>query len=170
MKDGMRIVRSKLDHLCSRLTVSCFGKMRVMKDKRLLQDLGCILLLGLLYLALGFIGVGCPIKFHTGVSCLGCGMTRAWISVLRLRFGEAFSFHPLWPLPLIWLIVFYCKKRFDHFNVWLFRAVNIAFIVAFVIVYIKRLTDPSDTIVVFEPKNGFIYRIAHFVMLQLEAI
>lgn len=170
MKDGMRIVRSKPDHMCRRLTVPGFGKMRGMKDKRLLQDLGCILTLGLLYLALGLIGVGCPIKFHTGVSCLGCGMTRAWISVLRLRFGDAFSYHPLWPVPLIWLIMFSCKKRLDRFNVWLFKAVDITFIAAFVIVYIMRMADPSDTIVVFEPENGFIYKAAHFVMLQFEAI
>ena len=155
----MRIFCWNPDQTCIGSIISGFGKMGVMKDKRLLQDLGCILVLGLLYLALGYIGVGCPIKYHTGVSCLGCGMTRAWISVLTLRFDEAFSYHPLWPLPLICLILFYFKKRLDHFNVWLFRAVNIVFIVAFVIVYIRRLADPLDTIVVFEPKNGFIYRI-----------
>lgn len=141
-----------------------------MKDKRLLQDLRCILILGLVYLMLGLIGVGCPIKFQTGVSCLGCGMTRAWICVFRLHFGEAFSYHPLWPVPLIWLIVLYYKRLQRHYNLWLFRAVDIVFASAFVIVYLIRMADPSDTIVVFEPKNGLIYKVAHFVVLQFEEL
>ena len=30
-------------------------------------------------------GIGCPIKFWTGVSCPGCGMTRAWLAALSGR-------------------------------------------------------------------------------------
>ena len=48
------------------------------------------------------VGIGCPIKFLTGVSCPGCGMTRAWASVAALDFARAFAYHPLFFLgPLI---------------------------------------------------------------------
>lgn len=37
----------------------------------------------------------CPFQFIWGINCPGCGMTRAWISVLRLDFKAAFQYHPL---------------------------------------------------------------------------
>ncbi len=47
-------------------------------------------------------GIGCPIKFWTGVSCPGCGMTRAWLAALSGRFDLAMAYHPLfWMIPLI---------------------------------------------------------------------
>lgn len=41
----------------------------------------------------------CPIKFFTGFDCPGCGLTRAFSSVLILDFQSAFDYH-----PLFWLI------------------------------------------------------------------
>ena len=40
--------------------------------------------------------VPCPIKHVTGISCAGCGMSRAFASALTLNFAEAFRYHPLW--------------------------------------------------------------------------
>ena len=40
--------------------------------------------------------IPCPIKFLTGISCPGCGMSRACLSALCLDFEQAFSYHPLW--------------------------------------------------------------------------
>ena len=37
-----------------------------------------------LYVALHLIGITCPIKYLTGISCPGCGMSRAYICLLRL--------------------------------------------------------------------------------------
>lgn len=37
-----------------------------------------------LYVILESFGVTCPIKYITGISCAGCGMSRAWIALLHL--------------------------------------------------------------------------------------
>lgn len=56
-------------------------------------------------IALHVTGIGCPIKFVTGVSCPGCGMTRAWLSALGGRLDLALAYHPLfWVLPLVFLL------------------------------------------------------------------
>lgn len=51
-----------------------------------------------LYVVLENLGITCPIKFFTGISCAGCGMSRAWLSVLRLDMAGAFRYHPLFLL------------------------------------------------------------------------
>ena len=53
---------------------------------------------------LGFIAVWgvdgfCPFKRLTGIPCPGCGMTRAWLCALRMDFGGALYWHPLFWLP-----------------------------------------------------------------------
>lgn len=54
-----------------------------------------------------FTGEGCPIFWLTGVECPMCGMTRAHLAALRLDFAAAFSFHPLFPVgvPFILLLM-----------------------------------------------------------------
>lgn len=44
--------------------------------------------------------VVCPLPLATGIPCPGCGITRATAHAAHLEFGEAFRFHPLWPLIL----------------------------------------------------------------------
>ncbi len=47
--------------------------------------------------------ISCPVLEITGVRCLGCGMTRAWLSVLRLDFAAAFSYHAMfWAVPVLY--------------------------------------------------------------------
>ena len=53
------------------------------------------LIIFFVYGVLTILGIGCPIKYLTGISCAGCGMTRAWRCVLKLDFARAFSYHPL---------------------------------------------------------------------------
>ena len=53
---------------------------------------------------------GCPIRLVTGVSCAGCGMTRAWLSVLRLDLRQAFYYHPLFLLPPVGAALWLCRK------------------------------------------------------------
>ena len=62
-------------------------------------------------LILYFTGIGCPIKFATGISCPGCGMTRAWLAALQGNFGLAFAMHPLfWCVPLAFALVLFWDK------------------------------------------------------------
>ncbi len=47
--------------------------------------------------------IGCPLRQLFGIKCPMCGMTRAFLRLLRLDFRGAFSLHPLWPLALVLL-------------------------------------------------------------------
>ena len=58
------------------------------------QDLAALAAVAALYAALHFLGVGCPIKAVTGVSCAGCGMTRAAYLLLHGHPGLALRQNP----------------------------------------------------------------------------
>ena len=83
-----------------------------------------------LYVILESFGVTCPIKYITGISCAGCGMSRAWISLLHFNIHDAFMYHPLFFLPPI-----------------------------VVIVYLYRMFIGDGNVVVFEPQNNIVFRI-----------
>lgn len=56
----------------------------------------------------------CPFRFFFGVSCPGCGMTRALISLFKFDLVSAFYFHPLvFIMPFIsaYIIARVLKKR-----------------------------------------------------------
>lgn len=123
------------------------------------RDLKGILIIGLFYILIEAVGVTCPIKFLTGVSCAGCGMSRAWLSLFRGDVLLALSFHPLLllPVPAVLLLVFRNKLPPRLYAVVLWTIA-----VAFVSAYILRMLDPADTVVVFCPREGFIWRAAEF--------
>ena len=107
------------------------------------------------YAVLFAFGITCPIKWITGVSCPGCGMTRAWVRVLHLDLHGAWDFHPLfWSVPLLICAYFIGKHRP---LVWKL-SISVA-VVLFIIVYLFRMLDAAGSVVVFEPHNGFVYRI-----------
>ena len=65
------------------------------------------------------------------VPCFGCGMTRAFVSALRLDFASAFSYHPMfWSLPLIALYYWRDGKVFksEKGNTFVFFALFIGFL------------------------------------------
>ena len=53
------------------------------------------LLLGVYVAFITLTGIGCPIRFSTGISCPGCGMSRAVLLLLSGHFQAAFQMHPL---------------------------------------------------------------------------
>lgn len=63
------------------------------KKENRVHIVSAIAVVVLLYLILEGFGITCPIKFLTGISCAGCGMSRAWIAVFYLYFARAFYFH-----------------------------------------------------------------------------
>ena len=128
------------------------------------QDLAALAAIAALYVALHFLGMGCPIKAVTGVSCAGCGMTRAWLEVLSGNWSAAFAYHPLfWTVPL-GVLVFLFRRRLPHrlMNVLLWAAG-----IAFVAVYAVRLADPTDSVVVFAPETGLLHRILRLLPLRM---
>lgn len=70
----------------------------------------CLVLGALAAAALGMwlLQIPCPWKALLGIPCPGCGMTRAWLSVLRLDLAGAFRLHPMfWSVPVMalwWLL------------------------------------------------------------------
>lgn len=95
-----------------------------------------------IYVVLHILNIGCPIKFLTGISCAGCGMTRAWSSVLKLDFAGAFYFHPLfWTIP-IGIFVYLFKNHISDKVICFMTGIAI-FI--FITVYIMRMLNPEDT-------------------------
>ena len=106
---------------------------------------------GILF-ALGFT---CPIKALTGISCPGCGMTRAFISLLNLKPSLAFYYHPLFPLVIIFAIAFFFKEKIPE-RVKKYGIIFIIFV--FFLTYFLRMVDPGDDIVVCRPKDSLIYK------------
>ena len=121
-----------------------------------IKDIFIILVIAIpLYMLLGHFGITCPIRYFTGVSCAGCGMTRAWISVIHGNLHDAMYYHPLfWLVPLG--ILWYALS--DIIPPRLYRIVGCIMIAAFLAVYLIRLILP-DEIVVFKPADGLVLRI-----------
>ena len=87
--------------------------------------------------------IPCVIRESIGVSCPGCGMTRAVIAAFRGDFCAALAFHPLLFVmpPLVFMLFFSAKDtRFFTFLIIFFAVLLFA-------VYFLRLADPADTIV-----------------------
>ena len=118
--------------------------------------LKAFIIIGLFYLVLELCGITCPIKFLTGVSCAGCGMSRAFLALISGHIREAFEFHPLFFLVPIWLIAYLLRNRMPK---KVFYVLSVSFGVLFLAVYIYRMFDPADTIVVFRPEEAFPVRV-----------
>lgn len=109
-----------------------------------------------LYVILESFGVTCPIKYITGISCAGCGMSRAWIALLHFNIHEAFMYHPLFFLPPVVVIVMLLKSKI---NIKIYKIFMFTMAGAFVIVYLYRMFIGTGDIVVFEPQNNILFRI-----------
>ena len=114
------------------------------------------LLIAALYLFLFAIGITCPIKYVLGISCPGCGMSRALFYLFTWRPATALYYHPLvFLLPLFLLtytLLFYKKKQKAAKHLLLFGALLL------LLVWLYRLHFTSTDIVVFCPQNGAIGR------------
>lgn len=97
----------------------------------------------LLFVALLYVlHIGCPIKFITGLSCPGCGLTRAWVSFLTLDPVTAMEYHPLfWMIPFIFAI-FIGSNYISNKKV--LTAIVVVLIVCFVVVWVIRLCTDGD--------------------------
>lgn len=125
--------------------------------KKLREWLCLIIAIAIIMFFLDVTGIGCPILFLTGIPCMGCGMTRACLALLRLDFAAALSFHPLCFLLPVFLVIFLVKNKISKKILNCFIAV---FIILFIVVYLVRLSDPMDTIIKINLSDGFFYRIA----------
>ncbi len=78
------------------------------KIKNLPIKIGITVILLAYTVILYFADFGCPILKLTGLRCLGCGMTRAYICLIKLDFTGAFGCHFMfWAVP----IMYWCFLR-----------------------------------------------------------
>ena len=107
------------------------------------------------YLILEWFGITCPILYVTGVSCAGCGMSRAWLSLLRLDLAAAFSYHPLFWLPVPAAVLVLLRRRMPE---RVYRWGLIVVCVLFLAVYLYRQIFLEDPVVVFRPDQSLAAR------------
>ena len=130
------------------------------KSHRRIEVITSVAAVVVLYVILESFGVTCPIKYITGISCAGCGMSRAWMAFLQLDIAKAFAYHPLfWLVPIV-VIVLLCKSKI---NIKIYKIIIFTIIIMFAIVYICRLIWSGDDVVVFEPQNNILFRIIRVI-------
>lgn len=125
------------------------------------QDIQLLLFIILFYGILQLLGITCPIKFLTGVSCPGCGMTRAWISFVFFHsFSKAMAFHPLFLLVPPAALIYIFQNKLPK---WIYYILVVSIVILFLGVYIARQFNPDDVIVVFAPEHGLIYKCLSYL-------
>ena len=126
--------------------------------KKIIKDLGLFLFVVLIYyLILKILNITCPIKRLLGMSCPGCGMTRALFHAIQFKFDKAFYYHPLWfllPICVVILIISHYKKKRK-----IFYSCMISFSFLLVVVYIYRMFNSDNYVVYFNFEEGLIYQI-----------
>ncbi len=124
--------------------------------KRLFDAALSVLAIVGVYLVLFLHGITCPIKWLTGISCPGCGMSRAFFSFLRFDFAAAFGYHPvIFAMPVFAALyaLFYFKGMKRSLKVVVCTFVSVMAVTYF----LRFFTDNS--VVVFEPSEGVVVRI-----------
>ena len=112
------------------------------------------LLIAFLYLVLFAVGITCPIKHVLGISCPGCGMSRALFYLLTFRPATALSYHPLVFLLIPFVAV--CTVLAVKQRKKAFRALLLAGAVCLLTVWLYRMLVLDTDVVVFQPQNGLI--------------
>lgn len=117
------------------------------------NDIIAILAIVILYIVLAVVGIGCPIAYLTGISCAGCGMTRAWLAVLSGDFTMAFYYHPLFWMVIpaaIWILTGRRRNRKVFLTgLWVVG-------ILFFAVYVWRMLFGDGVVVYFHPGQGAI--------------
>ncbi len=104
-------------------------------------------------LLIWYLTIGCPFKWLTGISCPGCGMTRAFFSLISGDFMAAWNFHPLiYFLPL--LVIPFCLK--DKLSKKGNYIILFIFIFVFTVVYFIRLFGKSDVVCADSANSVFV--------------
>ncbi len=102
----------------------------------------------------------CPFDFLWGVSCPGCGMTRAFLALLLQRdIRAAFYYHPLFPAVIIAAVLL--AVHFTGLHRFGRKTKNIllsVFCVLFLIVYVLRLIFCPELISI-RPSRGLIFSL-----------
>lgn len=106
-------------------------------------------------------GIGCPIRWFTGVSCPGCGMSRALFCLLQGDIRGSLSCHPL-ILPAILLVLYLFLAPDDTAGQKKQKkAASVIGVVLLVLVYVLRILR-QDPLVTIDPANGAMLQYLQF--------
>lgn len=128
------------------------------------EDIKSIFGIAIVYFIIELLGVTCPIKFLTGISCAGCGISRACLSAFRGDFAMAFYYHPLFILVIPMVLIFLLK---DKFSLKGQKALALIFAFTFLIAYVIRLIFFPNDIVCVKPLDGFIEKTVINIFYKL---
>lgn len=118
-----------------------------------------IVLLNLLF------GTVCPLRILFGLPCPGCGMTRGFLSLLRLDFASAVTAHPLSPaffLLLLLFPVFRYGKR-ERFGAWVRLFALLLILLLPVYVYRMLTAFPGEAPMDQSFTESLFYRFLHLL-------
>lgn len=106
-------------------------KIKHLKEKILI---GIAVIIGI---SIGKImNIPCIFLWITGYECLGCGMTRALLSVLKFDFVSAFQYHGMfWSLPILGLYILFDGKLFKNkiLNISVLVLIAVGFVINWVL-------------------------------------
>lgn len=78
----------------------------------------------------------CLIRHFTGIPCASCGLSRAWLAVLRLDLRAALSFHPMfWAVPVLGVYLLRWGKPLFPVEKWVYGLT----LTVYILCYIFRL-------------------------------
>lgn len=99
------------------------------------------LILTVIYIAIVFVfskaGYSCVFRELFGIQCPGCGMTRAYISLLKFDVLSAFRYHPMfWSMPLLYAYILFdlpiVSRKIDNI-------ILITIMLGFLLVFVARI-------------------------------
>ena len=104
-----------------------------------------------------FVPLRCPIQWLTGISCPGCGITRALSAVCRLDFATAWYYNPvifyLLPAAPVLLLAYFRKaKKLMDVLLWVTAGLLIG-------VYLYRLLVLHSPVVNVDASEGWIFQL-----------
>lgn len=119
-----------------------------------LRRKGCTVLT-FLFIAAFYLKHGCPIRFFIGISCPGCGMSRALEALLRLDFPLALEMHPLVFLLPVAVLVYFTRKLIPKKFLRLLYAFALILLIT---VYIARMTQ-NAAVVYADFESGMLFKL-----------